>query len=77
MPETTPWGQCLTVTEASEYCKYSQLTFRCMYEHEWKVPFIRVGGKPLFIKEELDKWLAGRPERRKIDPRFLKQEEAV
>lgn len=65
----TPWGdEALDLREAAAYCKYSDLTFRCEYKN-WGTPHLRLAGRPVFLKGDLDKWMAGR-ERQRFGPLF-------
>jgi hypothetical protein len=61
--EGTMWGdQALDSTEAAEYCGISRQNWWQNYKG-WKVPHVHVGGRPCFLKGDLDKWLEERNRR--------------
>ena len=58
--EGTIWGDdALDSSEAAAYCGKSRQHWWQKYK-EWGVPHVRVGGRPCFLKPDLDKWMAER-----------------
>lgn len=49
----------LTLPEAASYVKRTESSLRNLVDRR-RVPFTKAGGRLMFIKEELDKWLIER-----------------
>lgn len=63
MIEGTIWGDdALDTREAAELCNMGYQYFTQRYK-EWKVPHHRIAGRPVFVKPDLEKWVAGRVRR--------------
>lgn len=60
---TSPY---LTLEEAAAYTRYSPKTIK---NRRREIPAVGRGGKLLFTRETLDRWLAGQTTRRRGRPR--------
>lgn len=54
-------GEVLTMAEASEVLGCNADTFQQSYVWPWAISHVRVAGRPVFFRSELEKAMAERP----------------